>query len=123
MSHQGLDSAGLLTILGDRPVYNKALELLRADGMHFSFTRPPRKAVNPGDPDERAQTALAQRDLDEAIAAVVAWPEVERALAAATKAMQARLDEESWAEQQRLKAMKESLAGRLAELADSGRRD
>jgi DNA primase len=123
LTHQGLDSAGLLTILGDRSVYNKAMELLRADGMHFSFTRPPRKAVNPGDPDDRAQASLAKRDLEEAIAAVVAWPEVERALAAATEAMRVRLDEESWAEQQRLKTMKESLAGRLAELADSGRRD
>ena len=123
LMHQGLDSAALLTILGNRPVYNRAMELLRADGMHFSFTRAPRKAVNPGDPDERAQLSLAQRDLDEAIAAVVAWPEVERALAAATKAMQVRLDEESWAEQQRLKTMKDSLAERLAELADGGRRD
>ena len=95
--------------------------MLRADGMHFSFTRPIRKSDELTDADRAALESVAMRDLDEAIAALVAWPEVERSLAAATLAMQARLDDESYAEQQRWKSMKESLAGRLAELAESGR--
>ena len=63
--------------------------------------------------------ARAQRDLDEAIATLVAWPEVERALAAATDAARQSLDEASFAEQQRLLRMKADLAGKLADLAQS----
>ena len=120
LMHQGLDSEGMLTILGTSPEYNRAIELLRADGMHFSFTRPTKS----GAPDERdvvASDAIVLRDLDEAIAAIVAWPEVERALAAATNAARIALDETSFAEQQRLVRTRADLANRLAQLADSGR--
>ena len=120
LMHQGLDSEGMLTILGTSPEYNRAIELLRADGMHFSFTRPTKS----GAPDERdvvASDAIVLRDLDEAIAAIVAWPEVERALAAATNAARIALDETSFAEQQRLVRARADLANRLAQLADSGR--
>ncbi|MFM6854302.1 MAG: DNA primase, partial [Sphingopyxis sp.] len=118
---QGLDSQGLMTILGTQSVYNKATELLRADGMHFSFTRPSRKADEADPADGPAIDAAARRDLEEAIAALVAWPEVEAALAAATDAARTRLDEESFAEQQRLIRVKADLADRLALLADTGR--
>lgn len=125
--HQGVDSAGLLTILGDTGEYNKAVELQRADGMHFSFTRPDRKLSDSATDEERAAFCMAaeqaearsRRDLNEAIGAIVAWPEVERALTEATAAVRLRLDETSFAEQQRLLRVKAELAGRLALLAES----
>jgi DNA primase len=126
-AHQsGLDSAGLLTILADTAVYNKAQALLRADIVQFSFTHSPKKAAvkeagDTADQEDAATGEWAQRDLDEAIATLVAWPEVERALAAATDAARERLDETSFAEQQRLLRMKAELAGKLAGLAESAR--
>ncbi len=122
--HSGLDSAGLLTILADTAVYNRASALLRADIVQFSFTQAAAKAAETaaGEATDRENAALAmraQRDLDEAIATLVAWPEVERALIAATETARQRLDEASFAEQQRLLRMKADLAGKLANLAES----
>src|SRR5690606_766063 len=36
-AQEGLDCEGLLAILEPMKVYNRAMTLLRADGMHFSF--------------------------------------------------------------------------------------
>ena len=117
-----LDTDALMAILADMAVYNKAQELLRADTIQFSFTRP---LAFPDDDDGKRRRAAAKqtalRDLDEAIAAVIAWPEVERELAAATDAMRHRLDAESFARQQQLLRAKAELAERLAGLGDSGR--
>lgn len=117
-----LDTDALMAILADMAVYNKAQELLRADTIQFSFTRP---LAFPDDDDGQRHRAAAKqtalRDLDEAIAAVIAWPEVERELAAATDAMRQRLDAESFSRQQQLLRTKTELAERLAGLGDSGR--
>jgi DNA primase len=119
---EGLDSEGLLTILGDMPVYNRASQLLRADLMQFSFTRPaPRLGEAATGQDAGASRDRALRDLDEAIAALIAWPEVERALADATTVFRQRLDADSFEEQQRLLRVKADLAERLASLGDSTR--
>ena len=124
---EGLDSEGLLTILGDMPVYNRASQLLRADTMQFSFTRPAplqghaEAAHAATGQDTGASRERALRDLDEAIAAVIAWPEVERALADATRALGERFDADSFEEQQRLLRVKADLAERLASLGDSTR--
>lgn len=111
-----------MAILALMPVYNKAQELLSADTIQFSFTR---RLSFPDDAEgQRARAAAEQaavRDLDEAIAAIIAWPEVERALAAATDAMRLQLDEESFAHQQRLMRTRSELAERLAGLGESGR--
>ncbi|MBN8819881.1 MAG: DNA primase [Sphingomonas sp.] len=95
----------LLTILGERDLYNMAKGLLRADALHFTFTR--------AETDRRR----AQRDLAEAIAVIVAMPRIEAELAAVTRAMAENLDEAGYARQQSLRKLKADLAARVAELA------
>ncbi len=115
LTHEGLDKPALLTILGTTSLYNKVGQLLRADGMSFSFTR----AINLSGDQQEGLRELALRDLDEVIATAVAWPEVNAALAAATETMRAAMDAESFAEQQRLLLVKAELAGRLAQLSET----
>ncbi|MEQ1687466.1 MAG: DNA primase [Sphingopyxis sp.] len=114
LTHEGLDNHTLLAILEGTSLYNKAQQLLRADGMSFSFTRSLDKAA-----DQDGAKAQALRELDEVIATAVAWPQVNAALAAATDAMRNAMDAESFAEQQRLLRVKAELAGRLAGLAET----
>jgi DNA primase len=95
----------LLTILGERDLYNMAKGLLRADALHFTFTR------------AEADRKRAQRDLAEAIAVIVAMPRIEAELAAVTRAMADNLDEAGYARQQSLRQLKADLATRVAELA------
>lgn len=106
-----LDTAALLTILEPSVVYNKALTLLRADRMPFSFTR-----NLEGLDDTGGRMARAQQDLDEAIGTAIAWPEVEAALEAATRQMASAMDDASFAEQQRLLQAKRELTQRLSDL-------
>ncbi|MDF0544067.1 DNA primase [Sphingobium sp. H39-3-25] len=94
----------LLTILGQGDVYNMAKGLLRADALTFTFTR------KQADPDR------ARRDLREAIRVMAAGPEIEAALAQATRQAMAALDEESLLQQQRLLKMKAQHQQRLADL-------
>lgn len=118
-THEGLDKAGLLAILGNTPLYNKAAQLLRADGMPFSFTRAVGEELADNEAADEGHRDQALRDLDEVIAAAIAWPEVDAALAAATKAMRETMNAESFAEQQRLLKIKAELAGRLSGLAET----
>jgi len=115
ISHQGLDSGGLLAILADTKVYNRALALLRADVMGFSFHR--------RDMDESgAVQAKALRDLDEFVAVLVTQPEVRAQYAEATARYGESLDNDGLAEQARLRALDAELTQRLADLSDSGNR-
>src|SRR3546814_3632753 len=75
MQQEILDTNTLLTILGQGELYNIARRLLRADALNFTFTR---KDADPG---------RACRDLAEAIRVMVAGPEIENALAEATRRM------------------------------------
>lgn len=114
MCQEGLDCEGLLAILEPMKVYNRAMTLLRADGMHFSFNR--RLESN----DEAAaarETAL--RDLDEYIGVLVTQPEIRERLAQATADFQRTMDDEGLARQQKLRAMDEDLTRRLAALSES----
>ena len=115
MMKERLDTAALLTILEPSVVYNKALTLLRADRMPFSFTRNLQGADETGHREVRAKV-----DLDEAIGTAIAWPEVEEALEMATRHMAAQMDEASFAEQQRLLKMKAELTQRLSDLMQAG---
>ena len=120
----GVDSQGLLAILAPMSVYPKAMELLRADMMSFSFTR----AIDDPAADgvDLAAAVIARdalrrratRDLAAAIDAVVALPDVVAALSAATDAARTTLDAASYAEQQRLLGVKADLAARIAALRD-----
>jgi len=100
-----VETSRLLTILGESDVYNMAKGLLRADALHFTFTR------------DEADRRRAQRDLAEAIAVIVAMPRIEAELAAVTRAMAEDLDEASYARQQALRKTKADLAARMTELA------
>lgn len=110
MRKEMLDMQGLLTILEQTDCYNVARGLLRADALNFTFNR---KMPDPAPSDfiERAQN-----DLAEAIKVITARPGLEAALAEATRRVQDNLDEESYAEQQRLRQAKQEFHERLVEL-------
>ena len=107
LEDQALDSARLLTILARSGFDAIATDLLRADAMPYSFTM---KAADP---------ALVRSDLDEAIAILVARPEVDAALSEATAAMQARFTDEAFERQVALVREKQALDVRLANLVQA----
>jgi len=81
--------------------------MLRAD----TFTFTPHRIT--ADPDRVA------RDLDEAVRVMAQGPELEAALAQATRRFESEVSEENFAEQQRMRALKADHDRRLAELAQS----
>jgi DNA primase len=104
---QSVDTAALRTILAKSGFDGIAAELLRADAMPYSFCQAG------GDP------ARAAADLDEAIAIMIAGPEVDQALAEATATMQQRFDDEAFARQVALVKEKGTLELRLANLCQA----
>ncbi len=110
MRKEMLDMQALLTILEQTDCYNVAKGLLRADALNFTFNR---KMPNPAPPD---YIERAQNDLAEAIKVITARPGLEAALAEATRRVQDNLDEDSYAEQQRLRKAKQEFHERLVEL-------
>ncbi len=108
-AHQNmaLDSQRLLTILAASGFDIIAHELLRADQLSCSFTQ------------RDAEPARAREDLDEAIAILVARPEVDAALAAATAMMQTQYSDEAFERQVSLVKEKQALEARLANLVQA----
>jgi DNA primase len=104
LEDHALDQAGVLTILARSGFDEMAAELLRADSLPFSFTR------KEGDP------VRACADLDEAIAVMVARPQVDAALAEATVAMGEHFTDEAFARQVALVRERAALEARLANL-------
>ena len=104
LEDQALDSANLLTILATSGFDSVATDLLRADTLPFSFTQ------------KTGDAARACADLNEAIAVLVAGPEVDQALAVATAALQADATEEAFARQNALVREQAALRVRLANL-------
>ncbi|PZQ61154.1 MAG: DNA primase [Sphingomonas taxi] len=102
-----LDSGRLVTILARSGFETVAHDLLRADTMPYSFTR------------AGADEKQACDDLDEAIAVLVARPEVDAALAEATSAMQARFTVEAFERQVALVNEQRALDERLANLVQA----
>ncbi len=102
-----LDSARLVTILARSGFEGIASDLLRADTMPYSFTR------------KTADTVRVREDLDEAIAILIARPEVDALLAEATSAMQARFTDEAFERQVALVREKQALELRLANLCQA----
>lgn len=110
LSHSGketLDSAALLTILGD-DLYNMAQALLQGGGTAFGFIRQSGSGELAG--------AQAFRQLDEAIRLMKQRPELEAALQRATELASTDLNEANFAEQQRLRQEKHEFDMRLAAL-------
>lgn len=104
---QALDSDGLLTILAKSGFDNIASNLLRADQLSWSFTL------------KGAEPVRAREDLDEAIAILVARPEVDAALAEATAALMARYSDEAFERQVSLVKEQQALDARLANLVQA----
>ncbi|MGK2909236.1 MAG: DNA primase [Sphingobium sp.] len=104
LREESVETNALLTILGTGELYNRAKGLLRADALTFTFTR------------RKADGTRARRDLDEAIRVIAAGPEIDAALANATRAMGEDLDEASFLHQQKLRELKAAHAQRLADL-------
>jgi DNA primase len=104
---QALDSEGLLTILAKSGFDNIASDLLRADQLSLSFTQ------------KDAEPVRAREDLDEAIAVLVARPEVDAALAEATSALKARYSDEAFERQVSLVKEQQALDTRLANLVQA----
>ena len=104
---RAVDSARLVTILAKSGFDSVASDLLRADTMPYSFTQ------SAGDPER------ARSDLDEAIAIMVARPEVDHALAQATRAMQAHFTDDAFERQVALVREKQALEDRLANLCQA----
>lgn len=102
-----VETQGLLTILGQGELYNMAKGMLRADT--FTFT-PHRMA---------ADADRVTRDLEEAIRVMAQGPELEMALAEATRRARDDLTDESFAEQQRVHRLKMDHDSRLVELTQS----
>ncbi|MET0372464.1 MAG: DNA primase [Sphingobium sp.] len=102
-----VETQALLTILGQGEVYNMAKGLLRAD----TFTFTPHRMT--------AESDRVSRDLEEAIRVMAQGPELEAALAEATRLAREDLSEATFAEQQRVHRLKMDHDRRLAELAQS----
>ncbi|MCC7393330.1 MAG: DNA primase [Sphingomonadaceae bacterium] len=109
----GLDMDGLLTILRTNNQYNIAARVLDAGRMRFSFTR----EILDTDAAANARAAAAQ-DLRDAIATIVAWGEAEEALQRATTHFAERMDEDSFAEQQRAMQARQYLAEQIATMRE-----
>jgi DNA primase len=102
-----LDSESTLTILAKSGFDNIASNLLRADQISWSFTL------------KGAEPARAREDLDEAIAILVARPEVDASLAEATAALMARYSDEAFERQVSLVKEQQALDARLANLVQA----
>ena len=107
MRQEIVETDALLTILGVRELYNDAKGLLRADAFNFTFTR------------KEAEPDRARRELAEAIRVMIAGPEIDAALAEATRMMGETFDEASFAAQQKLRRLKADHGKRLADLMQS----
>ncbi|HEY0624004.1 DNA primase [Sphingomonas sp.] len=104
LEDQALDTARLRTILAASGFDQIAAELLRADTLPFTFTQ------------KEWDAGRAALDLGEAIAVLVARPQVDAALAEATAAVQARFSDEAFERQVALVRRKAELEARLANL-------
>ena len=101
-----LDSDALRTILAKSGFDPMVRDLLRADATPYSFTR------------KESDSDRARADLDEAIAILVARPEVDRALDEATIAAM-RFDDGAWERQAALVKERQALEARLANLCQA----
>ncbi len=101
-----LDSAALIPICEASGLGNDAGNLLRADRLAFSFTKPD------------ADAEVARRDLGMAIEALAARPHLDAALAAATARLADEWDDAGFAEQTRLLEARRAADQKLAALAE-----
>jgi DNA primase len=104
LEERALDSARLVTILATSGLGQITTELLRADATPYSFTQ------------DGADPKRASADLDEAIAIMVARPEVDAALANATAELERSTSDAAFDRQMELLREQRALEQRLANL-------
>jgi len=104
LEDRALDSQRLITILGSSGLGQITTDLLRADATPYSFTQ------------DGAEPDRASADLDEAIAIMVARPEVDAALAQATSELEMSASDEAFQRQMELLREQRALELRLANL-------
>jgi DNA primase len=104
LEDRALDSRRLITILGSSGLGQITTDLLRADATPYSFTQ------------DSAEPERASADLDEAIAIMVARPEVDAALAQATSELEISASDEAFQRQMELLREQRALELRLANL-------
>jgi DNA primase len=104
LEDRALDSQRLITILGSSGLGQITTDLLRADATPYSFTQ------------DGAEPERASADLDEAIAIMVARPEVDAALAQATSELEMSTSDEAFQRQMELLREQRALELRLANL-------
>ena len=104
LEDRALDSRRLITILGSSGLGQITTDLLRADATPYSFTQ------------DGAEPERASADLDEAIAIMVARPEVDAALAQATSELEISASDEAFQRQMELLREQRALELRLANL-------
>ena len=104
LEDRALDSQRLITILGSSGLGQITTDLLRADATPYSFTQ------------DGAEPERASADLDEAIAIMVARPEVDAALAQATSELELSASDEAFQRQMELLREQRALELRLANL-------
>ncbi|MGN6820965.1 MAG: DNA primase [Sphingomonas sp.] len=104
LEERALDSQRLITILGTSGLGQITTDLLRADATPYSFTQ------------DGADPERASADLDEAIAIMVARPEVDAALAQATSELEISTSDEAFQRQMELLREQRALEERLANL-------
>jgi len=104
LEDRALDSQRLITILGSSGLGQITTDLLRADATPYSFTQ------------DGAEPERASADLDEAIAIMVARPEVDAALAQATSELEMSASDEAFQRQMELLREQRALELRLANL-------
>jgi DNA primase len=115
---KSLDSAGLLTILGEH-LYNVASELLQGDGKAFAYTRK-NKSGETEDIDIHSNGPDLSKFVGEMIKLMKQRPALEQALERATIRVSQELTEDNYAEQQRLRSEKEAFDRRIFELTERG---
>jgi DNA primase len=104
LEDRALDSQRLITILATSGLGQITTDLLRADATPYSFTQ------------DGADPERASADLDEAIAIMVARPEVDSALAQATSELEISTSDEAFQRQMELLREQRALEERLANL-------
>ena len=107
LEDHAVDRERMVTILRQSGFEAIASDLLRADTTPYSFTQ------------AGFDEARARDDLDEAIAILIARPEVDAQLAEATASMQARFTDEAFERQVALVREKQALEMRLANLCQA----
>lgn len=110
---EALDHPGLIALLTTSSWYNRSMELLRADILNFSFSRP----ISPKHRDYEQLRAAARIELDRTITALVRMAGLEDALARANQRARAELNEDNFARQQELRQQLEDQRQWLSDIS------